>query len=118
MSSTTTRNEESKSGTFRNHKLYHKHVNFADIINPFTFYSLMFRPIEMLIEWLMEIKLIHINMDCQKCQKQYNLSRREDKIDMFSWLCHNIKEHFDSKDFECSIILFFQHSHFTFQDIF
>ena len=68
----------------------------------------------------MENNLICSNIDCQKCHRPYNLSTCKDKIDMFSWHCRNIKEHCDSKDFEHSIrqFSFFQHSHFTFQDIF
>ena len=73
MSSTTTQNEESKYVTFQNRKLDHKDESFANFSNPFTLYSLMFFPVEMLIEWLMENNLIRSNMDCQKCHKPCNL---------------------------------------------
>ena len=110
----------SKSGNFRNREAHASNITFSHFQNPFNFYTLMFLPMQQLISWLMDNRLLKSMMMCEKCGEECKLSHRKDKIDDFTWRCRNIKQHHDRKDFERSIrqYSFFHHSHFTIQDIF
>ena len=110
----------SKSGNFRNREDKPECITFQSLSNPFTFYSLMFLPINELIRWLMDKRLLKNEMSCDKCGQKCKLAKRKDKLDEHTWRCRNVKNHSDNKDFERSIrqYSFFHHSHYTFQDIF
>ena len=109
-----------RSGQFRNRKSDEHHIGFKDFENPFNFYALMFLPIQELIRWMMDHNLLVKSLPCPKCGEECKLSSRKGKLDTCSWRCRNISEHEDKKDLEGSIRKhsFFDHSHFTFQDIF
>ena len=104
-----------RSGQFRNCKSDEHHISFKDFENPFNFYALMFLPIQ---ELMMDRNLL--SLPCPKCGEECKLSSRKGKLETYSWHCRNTLEHEDKKDFEGSIYKhsFFDHSHFTFQDIF
>ena len=84
--------ESNLSGSFRHmvltiyYHIIHEDVRISDFLNPFTFFWLMFAPMEMLLQWLMQERLIAKDVKCTECSRLCTLSKRKSSIDGYSYI--------------------------------